>query len=52
MRNFFKIALFAYDSTLSCRFPHTDVIRIRFELEHELKKRFKTAVQRQNQNQS
>ena len=45
---FFKFTLFADDSTLSCRFPHTDVTRIKFKLEHNLKKNSKLAVQKQN----
>ena len=47
-RKFFKFTLFGDDSTLSCRFPHTDVTRIKFKLEHELKKSFELAVQKQN----
>ena len=44
----FKFTLNADDSTLSCRFPRTDVNRIKFKVEHELKKSFKLAVQKQN----
>ena len=48
MPTLLKFTLFSDDITLSCRFSHTDVTRLNFKLEHELKKSFELTVQKQN----